>query len=620
MKKLLGFILATLMLTACSAQGDDAPSASSRKDPEDITYSSPESSIFGRKVSYEAYTPAEGIALPVPSEEITDIVQIEKRLFILGNGAVYQLDIESGESRMLFEGSDILLAAYGSELFSYSKGSYTLTSYDENGSIADSRTLSTEDYIEIRGLIITENYVVLHCTAQGNNMPFNQYRVFDKETLEPVKNIDEKQDAGGALRDTMPRAYKANLLLVTRPDSYSDSLMLYSLDIDTGRFSKLIKLSQTKSYDSIDYVYNSKTDTAIVYTAPSGALTNQEESASPYYISEYSLSDPDNVVLQKHYLENHSEASLFVTVYENIISTVSGTENSYRYYDFLNPPKSITVVGNQTLYGDAITSFEMETGVLVRTVDYDSDYERLDIKLMAKDKDFDLFSPVSYNVYKYVRTNTYSSLNSYSGLLDRLSQSPLAQVLAANGDEYFGLPLYGTYSYPKESYPDKIINADGSETDNPVPFAVVATQGQYCARNIDALAGTYNDPDGDELYEVLMHLDKKPSGDNLLFGDEFIVNGEFCSLSCEYLMMNPASENKEDAAKFLEYVFDANSINYPPLEEGESYLAFWRIMPSDYMTPLYSAFNRASQGGLSQSELKALAKEAAKEVLMRMEG
>lgn len=616
MKKVYAILITIfLIFTACSESGSDTHTHDQNpKSPQSIT-----SSIFGRNVSYEAYTPDEGIALPISSSEIIDMVQIEKRLYILGNGSVYSLDLESGESVKLFETSAALITAYGSELFTYTAETSCLSSYDECGNVLDVQTISLTDYIEIRRLIITDNYVVLHCITQGKNMPIHQYRVFDRVTFEPVKNIDEKPDAGGVLQEVMLRAYKADLLLVTRPDIYSDSLMLYSINISSGKSSKLIKLSKTKIWDSFDYVYNPKTDTVIVFTAPSGIPASQQEVAEPAFISEYSLGDPDNVVLQKYYFDSSAEASLFATVYENIVSVIYSAENCYCYYDFLNPPKSITVVGNQTLISKAISSFEKDTGILVRTVDYDTDFTRLDLKLMAGDKDFDLFSPVPYNVYKYVKTNTYSPLNNYNGLFAKLSENRLAEVLAANGGEYFGLPLNGVYFYPKEGYPDKITNPDGSEVDSPIPFAVVATKGQYCARNIDALTGTYNDPDGDELYKVLKYLSGNPRGDKPYFGDEFIVDGEFCSLSCEYLMLNPASENKEDAAKFLEYVFDANSKTYLSLKEGETYLAFWRIMPSDYMTPLYSAFNQASEGSLSQSELKKLAKKAAAEVAMRIE-
>lgn len=606
-----------LIFTACSSKDSDTPV--SRKKPAVTSPAQPlTSSIFGRNTSYNAYTPAEGLDLPIPSTEILDMVQVEERLYFLGDGAVHRLDIETGEAARLFDTDATMFASHGDSIYTYTPEIALLSSCDANGNAIDSRTLSLEECKEIRKLIITENRVVVHCLAEIKGMLTHQYQIFDKATLEPVKTVNEKSGTGGASPNISVRAYKGDLLLVSKPDSYSDGVVLNSLDLDTGKSTKLIKLSQTKAFDSFDFVYNLKTDTVIVYSAPLSTSMNPEESAPPYYISEYSLSDPDNVVLQKYYLDNSVEASVFVTVYENIISAVSGADNSYRYYDFLNPPKSITVIGNQMLDGDVINLYEKETGILVRTVDYDTDYERLDLKLMAGDKDFDLFCPVSFNVYKYINTNIYAALNDYSGLKSRLSNSPLSDVLANNVGEYFAVPLNGGYTYAKEAYPDTMIDPDGNEVESPWSFTRFVTQGQYCARNIDALTGTYNDPDGGELYKVLKYLSGNPRGKKPLFGDEFMVDGEFCCLSCDYLMMNPVSEKKEDSVKFLEHIFDAKSGTYMELKNGETYLPFWRIMPADYMDPLYGAFNAACEEGVSQSELKKLAKKAAAEVAMRI--
>lgn len=61
------------------------------------------SSIFGRDVSYERVTPKENIAMPIDSKDIRDMLQIRTTLYFLTDGAVYTLDIESGESGRLFD-------------------------------------------------------------------------------------------------------------------------------------------------------------------------------------------------------------------------------------------------------------------------------------------------------------------------------------------------------------------------------------------------------------------------------------------------------------------------------------------------------------------------------------
>lgn len=50
---------------------------------------------------------------------------------------------------------------------------------------------------------------------------------------------------------------------------------------------------------------------------------------------------------------------------------------------------------------------------MVRTTDYCNNMDIIDLKIMAGDTDFDLFCPVNYSVYKYLRTNMYGDLSEY---------------------------------------------------------------------------------------------------------------------------------------------------------------------------------------------------------------
>ena len=106
--------------------------------------------------------------------------------------------------------------------------------------------------------------------------------------------------------------------------------------------------------------YCPKTDTAVIY----GSVSNNGE--SPCCVTEYSLDSTDSIVLNRCYLEVSNETRFFVSVYENIVSAVSSADNKCSVYDYLNPPKIITILGNVTVQ-EVVYGFEKETGILSKT-------------------------------------------------------------------------------------------------------------------------------------------------------------------------------------------------------------------------------------------------------------
>lgn len=165
MKKIIGiFVAAILFLSGCAEGGGSATVTRSGKDDFTASGQKVEGSIFGRNVKYDGFTPAEGLALPVSSDEITDMTQIEKRLYFLTDGAVYALDIESGESGKLLDTDAEMFAAHGGSLYTYAPESGGLCEYSAEGERLSEKTLELQnEKISVEGMFATDDFFSFIC-------------------------------------------------------------------------------------------------------------------------------------------------------------------------------------------------------------------------------------------------------------------------------------------------------------------------------------------------------------------------------------------------------------------------------------------------------------------------
>ncbi len=619
------WISSLLLFCACSSDNSPETPSGGKENITTITGANVESAIFDRDIDYNGFAPADGIALPIDSKDILDVVQIEKVLYLLSGDGVYTLNIESGESGKLIDieheqqAANALIASDGENILLYFPHINKIEGYDTGGALIDELTPGGMNGWEIKDFEVTDDYYVFLCFSGGDGMNADmQYAAIDKESSESAATVKARSGT-----EAIYRYYENSILFTAENNANPDTgYDLYYLDIEneeTGYIRALSGIGQNCLYDLI---YNPQTDTVLAF----GDMFSTSE-LSAYgtpAISEFSVTDDDNVTCKRFSLETGSDDSCFISVYENIASIITTADSEFRYFDFLNPPKSITIVYNEATKGrlaDVILAFESESGILVRTTDYGSNMELIDLKLMAGDSDFDLFCPVNYNIFKYVSLGIFDELNSYKDLTARLNTSSLASVVSAYNGKYFGVPTYAAYLYPRELYPEG----------DSFAFSRIASLCQYCAENIDAVAGTYDDEDGDELYELLRFLYDNPTGneDEMPYGDEFIDgSGELCCLTSSYVMLNPASQNKDTAVKFMEYIFDAysgkidgvipESSQYMQLESTDSYFASWQHMPSDVLEPLMEAYHSVAATDGSSGEIKKLARDTASEIKMRL--
>ncbi len=262
-----------------------------------------------------------------------------------------------------------------------------------------------------------------------------------------------------------------------------------------------------------------------------------------------------------------------------------------------------------------IPQFEEKYGVKVRRLQYTEDeVSELDIKLMAGDNDIDVFYTMTLDIFKYLNAGYYTDLSQYDTLKERLDGNAYAGYAAEYNGGYFGIPARSFFF--------------NTETD----AETALTENKYCFRNIDALGNTYLDENGDELYEVLKYLYSNPDDPK----DGGYYDFEYKNIADDYFILNPYSENKELAVKYLEMVFDlmdgelpaydgkGNQItptySYPDVaeEDLEGAYRYWNSMVWLYRQPIHEAVLELPETDGSDEAIRRLAEEAAAEVVMRM--
>ncbi len=596
-EKLAAAVLGACLLCSCS--GEAAPQNPGGEPSPAPVVQSEKSSIFGRSASYNAYTPAAGAALPLPAAEIAEMAQIDKSLYFLGDGALYALSTETGEGKKLLETPAAALAAHGESLFLYLPETLSVAELSPDGEALAERSLPLSDADRVDGLWVSDSYFIVKCVIKGEALIETEIRVFSRETGE----LTLQKTAPETGLELFP--YKGDKLLAVTHDAVFVVGHLGEYDLETGKIKRLCDLPES---GRPAVAYCPATDTAAVFGADSSvSLGDATVPSAPITLTEYSLENSDKIVLDRRYIDVSYSTKLFVFTCENVISAISGADEAYRPYDCLNPPESLVILGYD-LDQSLVSSFESETGILVRLASTDKD--KLIIKLMAGDSDFDIFTTAS-GFHNFVDSGAYVDLKTVDSLAERISSSPSAELVVSYDGRYFGVPTEITNFCDESSYPEG----------GGIPYLRAVTENLYLAKNVDAAEKRFGDPDGDELYKFLKYLndgEKKPP-----FGDSATVLG---SRVC---LLNPNSQNRDLAVRLLEYVFDAYSGRlpgivpetalYPPLAQDS--VAEWRCRSIEIVTPLFEARNEvlSKNGEMKTSELRSLARETAAKIRMRLE-
>lgn len=600
MKKLLSIVMVVFLVfvlfTSCN---DERPSVDNKNQINQITAK--------KDVSYDGYTVASNITLPFETA-VTEHVQYEKVLYILTDGGVYTLNTESGESAQIIEADYDSIAIHSDILYLYSSERGEISSYSLSGELTDS--FSSEDIRDwnIKSFIATDSYFV-----------FLRYRYQTEESkdvyqIATVNKISKQLEVAEEIKTGFVKlcSYKDDTVLaVFIDDTGAPDNFLYTYNTKSNKFDKVRKIAYDPASYCYDACYNPKADTVVLL------MSTQYQALCLY---EYSVEDDDNSsLLNVKVSESYMGGS--VSIYENVVSFFNDKDTEYRCFDYLNPPEHITIayysassVHNVDLT-KIIRCYEQENNIIIRTMIFeDEDRENLKIKLMAEDDDIDIFSSISVGADNCINTHTYVNLAEFESLGKKISSDVFVDFASKTGDEYFGIP-YGIFF-------------NENKHENPTGFNAIE---QYCIKNINSETGEYLDESGDELYKVLKYHYENPNGSQ----DEF-YDFPYSTIQTDYLIINPASKKQEIAADFLEYFFDAmngdieltiagaetNPIFSPfiELESTDNIYFMWKFQADGVLQTLYNAYHTSLDTDGSNKELKDLAKEAARQLRMRLEG
>lgn len=252
--------------------------------------------------------------------------------------------------------------------------------------------------------------------------------------------------------------------------------------------------------------------------------------------------------------------------------------------------------------------FAEEQGVRVKYITFrgSSTLNDLDVMLMAQNTDVDVFYAGVLDVAKYIRMGYFVDLSQYDNLKAKIESNTLVKYISEFDGKYFGIPSYPRYN------------------DESMFMYISPKFITYCFENVDGFAGTYSDPEGEELYEVFKYI-YEHDGDRVELP---LKEVDYSYADCNsYTMMSPFSKHKDTAALYLEYLFDylktAEPVPYPDVGDIDlsgTYLT-WRSTHYKVVEPLFVAYNDElmSCDG-SEKALRELAEDAARGVRMRLEG
>ncbi|MBR5680801.1 MAG: hypothetical protein IKX19_09125, partial [Clostridia bacterium] len=240
----------------------------------------------------------------------------------------------------------------------------------------------------------------------------------------------------------------------------------------------------------------------------------------------------------------------------NIVCCGLTDSGTLRYFNLNEEHPLVTVA----VYGYPQASLQVlmslfkekhEIDVNVMQFDY-GEADKLNTKLLAQDGDIDVYYTLGLTPAYYILRNAYCDLGQFDALAGNLSRcAPLIEAAASNNGEIFGVPTeFGII--------------DSAAEDNPYNNSFY----QYMATQIDLTKKEFRDEDGEALKILYQHYLAYPDDDG-----PAPPWGEFRMVWCSYMIMNPASRHKEEAALFLNDLlslylgdFDGEAASFPLMQ------------------------------------------------------
>ncbi len=546
-----------------------------------------------------SFTPSATLSLGNEFTSAYDIAAVSSSLYSTDADGINAVNLETGVSEKLSEGEYAFCSSNGTAAYFYNPSLGEITCIDGGKQAvikSDSLACSADDFA------VTDGY--LAALSSGELI------ITDKSGA----NCRTDKLADGVV-GIYP--YKENKLFVTVGDVSGFVTAINVYDIDTQKSSKINGITSADSFGHIAYYDYDSSVLAVIYNR---ALDVH---------SLYSFKLDGNKASAMTRLTD-LEPSAKIAVSQNVISIVEA--QGYRCYDYNNKPPQITVI-----YFDYIVNtdleliartFEKNEGIIVNLVRYENenDVAIVETKLMAGDKDVDIYYIAGMGIPPVYREGAYTELSQYEALTQKLEANPTADYLCNYDGNRYGVPI-------KVKYESKdLLISPGVDSYEPMKQMIFDDFGKrgnvaskYIYKNINPMTEEYLDQNGDELFEVFKWLYAHPDDpyENDVYPEDMSL------IWSDYLILNRNSENKELAVKLLEYAVDLQSGSvkpasgelmyfYPELDTQRLHLAYHAGYR--YRDILALPIVELNKTDGSDEALRKLAQDTARSIKLRMEG
>ncbi len=452
---------------------------------------------------------------------ITATASSNNVIYVTNGTDLLQYNISTGETSYIDIQYDEItsITTYGNSLFILCQAHNIIYEL----SCKTYELLGTYDFtnteIDISQFCVSDNYVLLYGAKQ------HEYKFFiiDKET-KTLETVETTFDVGAI---SFYNEDKVMLHINTRSsiDSYFVVYDIVNDSFGTKMFSQVVSVQKAAYSPYTDEIYFSAYD-----------VLNQT-------INLKSLDmDTCNIrTLKMSYVSNGESSSMrFIETIGNII-IISRSDSEIEFIDVDDLENTITI-GTFGYMPESMqylmTQYNLNYGGTVNEVNF-SDKEKMQLKLMAGDDDIDLYLLPSYmNIADFVRNHAYQDLSEYS-LLQNYLDLPIIKATVNTGDEIFGIPVNTSF-----------VNSELLMIDDEL-YLYMNNLRQYIYENIDLKNKVYHDQDGAHLLDILNHMKVSDISSDIYAKPH---NGHYTYIISDYIILNPASEKKEQSLEFIKYI------------------------------------------------------------------
>jgi len=504
--------------------------------------------------SYTVYETADSIAVPNEVGEILDMAQIGSDLFMMTADSVFRMNLETEETVRIFEAKNLhSITDYDEQvyIYCYSADHETEQVSESVLHILDSKgnLIKSED-VPMKfsghgpdGIVVTDDYYLLSASVSNEyGQGVVEFAVIDKKNLQ-AKHVRPEMSVSSIC------AYKNNQVMVY--DGYSGNSNYWYIAVYDLKSEEIIE----KFYnieDVRDVMYNPYNDTLLLYGAP--------------YVKEMELKDGSIHSLRlfvgdkKIINETKGYVDGFFAFSDNIVSCILKGTRTINIYNFEKDYPTITIasVGSPQGTLNFLLDYypeKYDVDVLIKQYDVENK-DKFILELMAGTTDFDLYY-VQGETASYISTGAYVDLNEFEVLKENIAlHESLFETGASHNGEIFGVPFrVNVY----DSYLDRLGKT--------IPASYIFYD--YMVKNIDLTKNSYKDKNGTALSKMFTDLKNFQSGET-----EYQIEENFMLLESDYLIMNPKSPNKEQAAHFLNELINCEDGKYDEIAK-ERKLDFW---------------------------------------------